>query len=184
MSGTSAWGSALAAHRAATAEFSAQVTRVPPERWHASAGEGKWSPAEEALHVAMAYEAVLGNLAGGTGMRLRVSPLRATLLRRVVLPWILRTGTFPRKVPAPREIRPSEAEAHALTAAALLQRLDHAANAAEIALQAADNRAPSVRLVHAYFGALRPLPALRLLSAHTRHHARRLAQQGGGTDVH
>jgi hypothetical protein len=32
----------------------------------------------------------------------------------------------------------------------------------------------SPRVVHAYFGAIAPRRALRLLSAHTRHHARGL----------
>ena len=34
---------------------------------------------------------------------------------------------------------------------------------------------PAPRVAHAYFGALTPHAALRLLSAHTRHHARALA---------
>jgi hypothetical protein len=172
------WAAGLADHEVAVAEFRAQVAQVPPERWQAPAAEGKWSPAEEALHVALAYELALANLAGGVGMRLRVSPLRARLLRWFLLPQLLRTGKFPREVPAPREIRPSSDEAHTLTAPALLARLERAAQGAAEALHAAQGRRPPVRMVHAYFGALRPLTALRLLSAHTRHHARRLARRG------
>lgn len=177
MPNESAWRNAVATHQAAIAAFRAQVTRVPAEQWHVSVAEGKWSPAEEALHVVMAYELACANVAGGAAMRLRVSPLRATFLRWFLLPWLLRTGKFPRGVAAPREVRPASDVASTLTPPALLQRLEHAAAAAAAALRATEGRTPPLRFNHAYFGPLRPLIGLRLLSAHTRHHARRLAQR-------
>ena len=171
-----AWARAVADHDAALAEMRLAVERLPPERWGTPVAEGKWSPAEEALHVTIAYEFACANVAGGAGMRPRVSAIRAALLRWFLLPRILRTGRFPRDVRAPREVRPAGEEAHALAPAALLVRLERAAGSAAASLAAAASRAPSVRMDHAYFGPLRPLPALRMLAAHTRHHARRLGR--------
>jgi hypothetical protein len=173
------WGGALADHEAAVAEMRAVVSGIPADRWHVAVSEGKWSPAEEVLHVTIGYEFARANIGGGPGMRLRVSALRAALLRWFLLPRILRTGRFPREVRAPREVRPPSEEASGLDAGTLMARLTRAAESAAAELAAAAARAPSVRMAHAYFGPLRPLVALRLLAAHTRHHARRLARARG-----
>lgn len=170
-----AWGAALAEHEAALAEFLAQVDRVPPERWQLPAAPDKWSPAEEAYHVLMAYEFGLAAASGEAGMRLRVSPIQARIARWLVLPFVLRTNWFPRGAAAPREVRPPRMEAHALSARDLAERLRHVAAEAARAVRDADARRPPIYVVHAYFGALRPFPALRLMSSHTRHHARNLA---------
>ena len=167
---------ALDAHRAALTDFRAQVSRIPADRWHVPPAANAWSPAEETLHVVLAYEVALASVSGGDGMRLRVSPVRAALLRWLFLPYLLRTGKFPR-VAAPREIRPPGDEARTLTPIKVLERLDKVANAAAHALHNAALQTPKLRLTHAYFGALRPLTSLRLLSVHTRHHARRLARR-------
>lgn len=179
-----AWSAALAEHETVLAEFLAQVDRVPPERWRIPSAPDKWSPAEEAYHVLMAYEFGLSAAGGGAGMRLRVSPVQARVARWLVLPFVLRTGRFPRGAAAPREVRPPRTEAHALSAGELAERLRHVAAEAALAVRDADARRPPIHVVHAYFGALRPLPALRLMNAHTRHHTRNLAlRSASGTDA-
>jgi hypothetical protein len=180
--GERAWAAALAEHAAAVDELARQLGRVAPARWHEPVREHAWSPAEEALHVTLAYELARPAVQGSAGMRPRVSPARARLLRWLLLPALLRTGVFPRRVPAPREIRPDRAEAGALSAAALQARLRAAASDAAGALHDAGTRSPRIRVPHAYFGPLAPLVTLRLLSAHTRHHARRFAARAPAGD--
>ena len=173
------WAAAVAEHETSVAAFRAAVRGIPAAGWTAAAA-GKWSPAEEALHVVATYELGTTIAAGDVVMRPRVPRAVAALSRWLLLPWLLRTGGFPRGADAPREVRPDRAVAHALDAAALLARLDRVADAAMRALRAADARRPRPRIVHAYFGPLPPLGALRLVSAHTRHHARALARRGAG----
>ena len=174
MPGERAWRKAVVEHEAAVAELLSQINQVPPERWHTPRAENKWSPAEEALHVAVSYEFGLAAITQGKTMRLRISPLRARLSRWFILPVLIRTGRFPRGVPAPREVRPLGEEAATLSLPAAAERLRRAATEAIQAAQAADASRPPVFVVHAYFGPLRLLTALRVLTAHTRHHARNL----------
>lgn len=173
-----AWKAALAEHEAALSEFVGRVQRVPAERWQVPAAPGKWSPAEEAYHVLLAYELGLAALREGAVMKLRVSPLQARIARWLLLPFLLISGKFPKGAAAPREVRPPSAEAHALSRPDLIERLQRVAAEVAREVRATDARRPPVRVVHAYFGALRPLPALRLMSAHTMHHARHLALLG------
>lgn len=172
MPGERAWRKAIVEHEAAVAELIEGIDRVPPERWFTPRAENKWSPAEEALHVAVSYEFGLASITEGKTMRLRVSPLRARLSRWLILPILIRTRIFPRGVPAPREVRPLREEAETLSPQAAAERLRRAAGEAIQAARAADASQPPVFVVHAYFGALRLLTALRVLTAHTRHHAR------------
>ena len=165
-----AWVAALEEHDQVLARYLVRLRGVPAERWHEPAAEGKWSPAEVALHLALAYEVGRDACSGGQGMRMRVSPAVAWLSRTVMLPVILRTRTFPRGAPAPREVRPAALDARGMSKEALEARLRLVGADAASALRAAADRTPPPRFVHAYFGRLAPLTTLRLLSAHTRHH--------------
>jgi len=167
-----AWARAMDEHERAVAEFVAVIGRVPEARWHEPYAPGKWSPADEALHVALAYEVGLAGVRDGTPMQLRTSPARAALLRRVVLPAILWTGRFPR-VAAPREVRPPPELAAQLDPQGARARVEQAAHALADEAQQASLR-PELRIMHAYFGPLTPLQGFRMLAAHTRHHARQL----------
>ena len=129
------------------------------------------------MHVCRAYELGRDSAAGGPGMRLLVRPRRAWALRTLLLPVILSTGRFPRGVPAPREIVPHPIASEQLSREGLLASLALIAQQAVDGLRIAAEQRPHHRMMHAYFGALTPLVALRLLSAHTQHHARRLASQ-------
>lgn len=176
-----AWTAATIEHDAVLVDFITHVQRVQPHHWWLSTKTGKWSPAEEALHVVIAYEIGTGAAAapnGEGGMRMLVSPERAWLSRQFLLPLLLMTKRFPRGAKAPAEVVPSLPEAATLTVAALAARLVTAASDAVRSLRASDERTTTPRrFVHAYFGPLDPLTTLRLLSAHTRHHTRHFAQR-------
>ena len=171
------WAAAVAEHERSVALFRESVRAVPAARWAVPSAPGTWSPAEEALHVVATYELGSAIERGDVVMRRRTSPALAAVSRWVLLPALLRVDRCPVGAAAPREVRPDRAAARAMDAAALVARLDAAADAAVRALRQADGRDPRPRIVHAYFGPLSPLLALRLVSAHTRHHARALARR-------
>lgn len=170
------WTAALAEHERALAAFASACERIPPASWHRAPAPGKWSPAEVVVHVCQAYELGRDAAAGGPGMRLLVSRRRAWQLRTLMLPLVVVTSRFPRGVPAPREVTPDPAASRGLTPDAAAARLERVAGDAAAALRRAADVRPMPRIMHAYFGALTPRASLRLLSAHTRHHARGLAR--------
>jgi len=127
-----------------------------------------------ALHVCRAYELGRDAMAGGESMRLRVSPRVAWFSRTLILPLVLATKRFPRGARSPSEVVPDAAESLLLTPDAAADRLQRVAAEAAQALQRAAGQRPTPRVTHAYFGPLTPHTTLRLLSAHTWHHARSL----------
>lgn len=153
-------------------DYVQRLHAISGEQWTAPRAEGKWSVAQEALHVAMAYEIGIAACGGSAGMRLVSPPAVAWFWRTLLLPIMLRLRIFPPDAPAPRELRPKEADAAAIPRDDLIARLLASADRATDALREADGRRPSIHVMHAYFGPLRPLAAFRLLTAHTRHHAR------------
>ena len=174
------WAAAIGEHDEVLADFVTHMQRVQPDHWWLSTKAGKWSPAEEALHVVITYEIASGAVAalgGEGGMRMLVSPGRAWLSRQFLLPLMLMTKRFPRGAKAPAEVVPSLPEAATLSAAEVWARLVSSARDAVAALRRAGESATPRRFVHAYFGPLDSLTALRLLSAHTRHHTRHFARR-------
>jgi hypothetical protein len=161
-------------HHAVVRECVAAMQAIEPRDWWRIPSPGSWSPATVALHLCVSYELGRTVTTGGGGMRLRTSPAFAWLLRSFLLPYMLATKRFPRGVRAPREVRPDEAEASRLTREDASERLTRVAGEAADALRELGKQRTEVRFTHAYFGPLTPLTTLRLLSAHTRHHARRL----------
>jgi uncharacterized damage-inducible protein DinB len=163
------WTRALTEHAAALDTFIARIEAIPDTAWHRERAPGKWSPAALALHVIDSYR--LGHDAirsGGGGMRLRVAPWQAWIGRTIYFPAMLALGRFPQGAPAPSEVRPDLEAAARLDRAEAIATLRRVAEAAVTALVAAP---PSTRFVHAYFGGMSPRLTLRLLGAHTRHHA-------------
>lgn len=173
------WVAAIAEHDAAVCAFLAACRLIAPTRWPLPRAPGKWSPAAVALHVCKAYELGGDAVRGGPSMRLLVAPPVAWLSRTLLLPVLFATDRFPRGASSPEEVLPDPAEAQLLTPEAAAARLGQAAGQAVAALRQADGERPAPRVGHAYFGALTPHAALRLLSAHTRHHARGLARPAG-----
>ncbi len=167
----SALARALAEHDAAVTAMVAACHRVPDDRWHTPPSAEGWSPAAVAVHVGDAYAFGSRAVAAGDTMRMLASPLMAWLGRTVLLPAMLATGRFPRGARAPREVRPDLAFAASLDRATALVRLEALARGCATALGDAPD---TVRIRHAYFGDLPPRTALRMLAAHTMHHARLL----------
>lgn len=171
------WGSAIAEHERVVADFVASIRRFDAGAWHRPPAPGRWSAAEVALHVCESYEFGIAAARGGPGMRLRTTPIVAWFARTILLPRLLARERFPRGASAPSEVRPDPQVALRLTPAEATSRLQDVAASAASALRTAADQGSGIRVTHAYFGPLTPLMALRLLSAHTRHHTRGLEER-------
>lgn len=163
---------AIAEHAAATLAFADRVTRVPAQEWPVPRAPGKWSPAEEALHVQQVYEVLLDALAGGAGLRARATGLRGWVIRHFAYPLFLRLGRLPRNVRAPREVKPNPDDAIRATPAERAAEIRVKSRAMEAALSAATEQGRVVALQHPYFGLLDDVETRRFIALHTRHHMR------------
>ncbi|MCU0647640.1 MAG: DinB family protein [Gemmatimonadaceae bacterium] len=170
------WSRALAEHERALDAIARELTSVPPTYWHRASRGGGWSPALIADHVRRAYALGLEATRGAPTMRLLVPPAAAWLSGHVLLPVLLAMGRFPKGAESPDEVRPDDAIASRTRPDRAIATLRDTASAAATALRDADPA--RVRVTHAYFGTLSPRMALRLLSAHTLHHARQLDAHG------
>jgi hypothetical protein len=173
------WAEAADEHTRAVGTFVDAMVRVPESRWHVPRATGRWSAAAVALHVCQAYEFGRDAVNTGAAMRLKVPAPMAWVSRVVVLPVLLARDRFPRGADAPPEVVPDLRGAARLSRDAVAARLGRSAAEALDALRRAAHEEPGLRVRHAYFGAMPPLQTLRLLSAHTRHHARGLAAAPG-----
>jgi hypothetical protein len=170
------WTRALAEHREVVARYRAVVEGMPAVVWQRSTAEGKWSPAAVTKHLIQSYELGREGARGQASMQMRTSPLVAWASRTFLLPLIIATRRFPRGATAPREVRPDATEVASLDVVGAMERLTRVADEAAHALHEANTTTPGRRVQHAYFGDMGMYQALRLLSAHTRHHTRQLAQ--------
>ena len=159
--------SQLANYEAAAAAFRAGAAAIPGDAWARPRAEGKWSPAEETEHIVLSHELFLSQLHGGPPMRAIVTGWKLVALRWLMLPWILRTGRFPRGARAPRESRPIAVGA---SRADLLARMDRAVRGVIAALAPGDAAMSRLRLRHPYFGMMTAAQVLELSTLHTRHH--------------
>jgi hypothetical protein len=171
---TPRWQDAEREHAESVAAFLLAASYVPDEKWQLPLGPGRWSPAEFVLHIERSYALGREAVVSGVAMRPRASRPIAWLARTVLLPLMTRTRRFPRGAKAPREVRPDADEARSTAREVLIVRLQSAAADVlrELRARAADD-APCFG--HAYFGPLSAYQTLRMLSAHTRHHAAHLA---------
>jgi hypothetical protein len=169
------WNSLLLAHSEALKQYLAAATRIPASAWNEPLSPGKWSPAEITSHLEQSYQVLRSELSGGPGMRVIVPPFRRWLMRFTIMPRLLSDGAFPPGVRAPKETRPREVEASMGRALSVLSEKT------ELMIRELTDQVPHrrVRLSHAYFGALCPEDVLRLLTVHTRHHARQLEASVG-----
>lgn len=162
---------ALGEHRRGVEAYVRSAGAIGPEEWGRARGDGKWSPAQITEHLVLFYEAVLVELEGGAGLRVRVGPAMRRLLRWFLLPHILFHRSIPVRAVAPRELRPSDGPAGA---DALLERLREVTARFEAAAVSAEATGRSVN--HPYFG---PLPidrGVRFSTVHLEHHRRQLEE--------
>ena len=168
------WTAAAVEHDEAVRAFLDAMALVPADAWQRPRAPGKWSPAALALHVCRAYEFGREAVTTGAAMRLKVPPAAAWVSRVAILPILLALDRFPTGADAPGEVLPDLDEAARLTPSLLATRLQATAGEALTLLRDTARTRPSSRCTHAYFGPLRPLTTIRLLSSHTRHHAKGL----------
>lgn len=172
------WSEVLLEHDEVFGQFLHTARQFDDDRWQRAPAAGRWSAAALTLHVADSYRFGRDAASGGPGMRLLAPRPVAFVSRHLVLPIMLALKRFPREAPAPAEVRPDAIAAHAQPRDTLLARLERDAADALQALQ----QPHASRVRHAYFGSLSPYWALRLLTAHTRHHTTGLRERltGGG----
>lgn len=162
------WERAAAEHRTALQSFIEATHDVPPELWHSPLGPDRWTPAQVTEHVALSYEFLVAELAGGPSLRLRAGPIKRRFLRWFLLPHMLFHRTFPRTARSPRELLPGDIGVAQLDAAS---RVSSSAHRFEHELRSD----PRARITHPFFGAVGSRVALRFLALHTEYHARQLA---------
>ncbi len=161
---------AIDEHHRVVAGLLDAVGTVGDPIWHLGPTPTRWSAAALTLHVADAYRYGADAARGRATMRVRVPRVWAWFARTVLLPRLLAAERFPAGARSPDEVLPDLARAATLTKPDGLSMLQQCADDALSALIEAHDTRPKTRIVHASFGSLSPLLALRLLSAHTRHH--------------
>lgn len=164
------WDARRADHRAAVERFLESAAAVPEGRWSARPLPDKWSPAQIAEHLVLTYDAMLRELAGGVGLRMRGSWWRRLVIRLRYLPMVLKQGRLPEGAPAVREVRPGDATRDK---AELVRLLRQRAQEFDEGMGAAHQKG-GVRLSHPFFGRLDTSQALKLVAVHIEHHRKQL----------
>lgn len=154
---------ALRVHDRAARALLEAANGVAEWQWNQPVAEGKWSSAQILEHLIATYDVVLRELGGGSGMRVRTALWQRLLLRATILPRIMRGGGFPKRAPAPRELRPEEGVERSRGLALFEER----AKQFEIAAKNAD---PRQRVTHAYFGSSSVANGVLLCARHIEHH--------------
>lgn len=148
----------------------ARAGSLPESFWIEPRAPGKWSPAELTQHLILTYEALVAQLSGGPGIRVRVKGMRLLALRLFVLPRFLKHGVIPQGIRAPKEIAPSGGDPDR---AAAIARLEAGCRAFEEAL-AAGAAQGNGRITHPFFGRLSLAQGVRFAEVHLRHHTTQL----------
>ena len=159
---------AIADNRAAVEEFIGRARGLDAAAWSASRGEGRWSPAQIAEHLAIVYE-YNRKVVTGTAGRGAPGFLRP-LARWFIVDRTLQAGRFTRKGRAPGIFRPSPAPPGAPE---VLARLTKAVKGLESDIRSGH---PDARhtVAHPFFGTLPTIDFLRLPAIHARHHRSQL----------
>lgn len=157
-------------HRAAVERFLESAEAVRDGQWTAHPLPDKWSPAQIAEHLVLTYDAMLRELKGGVGLRLRGSWWRRLLIRLRFLPMVLKQGRLPSGAPAVREVRPGDA---ICDKADFMRVFRERAQEFDLGIGAAHQKG-GVRLTHPFFGRLDPSQALTLVAVHIEHHRKQL----------
>jgi hypothetical protein len=166
------WDEAVDEHRAALAAFLEVAEGLREEVWSAPWAPGKWTRAQVAEHLSLAYAAAVREINTGETIRVRVAPgVRQTLLRWILLPHMLFHRVLPVRVKAPRVAWPGEVSD---PRAKVLRRLREWGERYESAIERARQDGGGY-LTHPYFGKLPPVKAMRFMAVHIEHHTRQIA---------
>ena len=124
----------LRRHGEPVAAFIARARHIPPDGAARHRAPGKWTPIQEALHLALTYRAFTEVFVGGPEFTLLVAPDKAAHYHRTVLPRILAGDWFPNGAGAPDRTRPEDRD---LTMPGALGQLQAAADEFHSACRAA-----------------------------------------------
>lgn len=158
---------AIAENRSAIDDFVAAVGALEPAAWQVSRGEGAWSPAQIAEHLAIIYEFNRQVIAGtAPGLPLLLRPVLRPLLRRIVITNTLKNGRFTRKGKTPPMLRPSAAPP---APEQVVTRLMKAVSGLEADIR---SRHPEGRhtVAHPAFGTIGTADWMQVQAIHVRHH--------------
>jgi hypothetical protein len=159
---------AIAENRVAVAEFIAAARRLDATTWTAPRGEGRWSPAQIAEHLAIVYEF---NRKVVTGTAEKGAPrFLQPVLRWFIVSRTLKAGRCTRKGRAPAIFQPTATPAAAAT---LLARLTTAMTGMEGDIRSG-HPAGRHTVDHPFFGRLKTVDWIRLQAIHARHHRSQL----------
>ena len=158
-------------HADAASDFASAAEAIPADRWLTPRAEGKWSPAQVVEHINLAYDVLLGELGGKPGMKIRTKFWQRLMLRIVYLPRLMRGGTFPEGIRAPRELRdpPANPDQRAAIAAFRDRAIRFSSEAAD-----AIAKRRKVRLTHPYFGTSPLADGVLFCARHVQHHRKQL----------
>lgn len=157
-------------HQEAIRTYLARAGSLPDSGWIAPRAPGKWSPAELTQHLILTYEALVAELSGGPGIRVRFKGWRLLTLRLFVLPRFLKHGIVPPGVRAPKEIAPAAGDPDRAGALARLQ----AASRTFEDLACDRERRVGTGVTHPFFGRLSLAQGVRFAEVHLRHHTGQL----------
>ena len=151
------------------------IDATPDERWKEPARPDKWSPAEIGEHLVLTYDAVLRELGGGVGMRLRLNWWLRLYARVRYLRPLLEQGRFPERARAVREVRPT---GPVRGKPELVQVFRERARAFDQGIAAAHAKG-GFRMTHPFFGRLHVSDSVRLVDVHIEHHRKQLPNVQG-----
>jgi hypothetical protein len=157
---------ALHSHRQAVDAFLAAARVMPSAQWKQPRKPGKWSPAQIAEHLALAYEVNRGIL-HGAAPGASVPALLRPLIRTYLLQPVLWTGRFFPGSRSPKVFQPTGSP---VTQDVLLARLQAGAQAFEKYVSGAEG----THVEHPFFGRLPLVDFVRLQEIHMKHHYRQL----------
>lgn len=168
----SSYAPLLTSHQRAVSAFIARAQDLSVQQWEAPLLPGKWSPAQIAEHLRLAYTVFSSELDGGQGLRIRVTGWKQVWVRLRFLRKILRSGRLPAGARSPREARPGEGP---FDRSVTLAAVAAAASRFEEALADRWDHT-NARLTHHVFGRMSAKKAIRFVTVHTEHHTRQLPQ--------
>jgi len=178
MSRPAAFAEAAEEHRQAVATCAAAIRSVSAADWERPPAEKKWTPAQIAEHLAIAYDPVLSEIDGRGGFRPRFPGWQRRILRWIFLKPVL-AGRYPKGVRAPREVRPTTTSPSPEEGA---RRLSERAEIFLDRFAQAHGRGEA-RVTHPYMGRLKGVVAVRFLTSHVRHHQSQLPAGRGVPEI-
>jgi len=163
----------IGTHREALGAFIARAEALAADAWNARRPGDRWSPAQIAEHLRLSYAIVHSEFEGRGGFRVRTKWWQQRFFRVLYLPRILRRGSFPKGVPATREIRPGDGP---FDRRELLDALR--SEGERFLASATSDRIVNARVTHPYLGKLGLVEGMRFMTQHLRHHHAQIVPAG------